>query len=307
MPYYLNPESSVVFWEVAFDESVDRALDAVDAADTPLENSEVFGSALDNIQDISQRLKSLTDHVNVENGINTREAQALLKYVAGVDTSFLNELNDRSTLADAAFNAAREALASQGFEIDVRQLRSVQASYSQIAGTVSAYHSFFFTSESRSRHDYPQGLLGLLQFFGEGTLEFASVIPGLPTNVATVIRLANTAINAVDTLRNSEDTVAKAGAAFTLVRDFTRLVETIYDGLRTEVKEVERGEKSFLDSSFVDTDTAIDFYVTFNDGSIYRWQSQFVGLDTIQQMISLAEAHDGLGSFIYHRVRYLYS
>lgn len=47
--------------------------------------------------------------------------------------------------------------------------------------------------------------------------------------------------------------------------------------------------------------------VFFEDGSIYSWYASGVGRATLDMMISLAQSHSGLGSFIYRNVRFEYS
>ena len=93
-----------------------------------------------------------------------------------------------------------------------------------------------------------------------------------------------------------------------VIRAFSDIVRNELQSIQSligQITNVQTGRISLFESDFVNAATGI--VITFNDGSRYQWNEARIGSSFFFLMVSLAEAGDGLGSFINRRVRTAYS
>ena len=235
------------------------------------------------------------------------QGSSIIGYEIILDSAVLGELSD----------AEEEVRESGSFLSSFSSGEAVLLDAQSVLSTVSRLAEGNWQTLLSSRFvgtRVPGQLLGYVRAFQSATENFQSwfsfaldVLSLVPGPVGTGVRLAKATLSVIEGAReafSSGDLSALLRLTVQIARTANRLASYLSE-LSEEFQAIEAGQISYEGSNF--EGQAIGITIIYRDGSVYTWLASRVGQGSIDIMIGLAESGSGLGSWMYHNVRYQYS
>lgn len=280
MPIYTSPNSSIVGYYVVIDD--------------------VFQNEISNL---NSELDSFVDALDINFSFDANNIISQVESVLNLPSPrefFSNALDSLLQSAGAHVRLfSLQGLLDRAYSRLTSIAQQVLRDLGVFTGDIGGLIDFFDlegTQQRTTTHDFDN----FFEFAFRGTAEFLSILPDFTGDIAAsqvrnVVRQAEDIQGYIEDIQNIQQNISQVA---------TQTQEYITEILQ-QISNVDNGALSYFDSDLIGEATAI--IVAYQDGSLYQWTIDRVGNDVIDTMIELAESNSGLGSYIYHNVRYDYS